>query len=269
MSLRLFQRNLSRLESTALILVLAAPLLGVQQSRPAAETPVPEPAQRRTVLLELFTSEGCSSCPSADRLLRKLDREGSVRGAEVVVLSEHVDYWNHDGWVDAYSSPQFSKRQEDYASLLKAEAYTPQLVVDGRKEVLGSNRSAIERAIEESVPLPKTTVAVNARKEAAGISVHIEVGPVASEKPARIYLVLAADQARSHVMHGENAGKDLEHVAVVESLVQIGTVTAGTSFQKDVRSALPPGLRAGNLRVAVFVQDAMSKRVLGVAQDKL
>ena len=256
------------MRTTTFMLAIAA-LLSGQQPGHAADMPLREPSPRGTVLLELFTSEGCSSCPAADQLLRKLDRQGSTQGADLVVLSEHVDYWNHDGWVDPYSSPQFSRRQEDYVSRLNAEAYTPQLVIDGRKQVVGSDRAAVERAIQDSLRLPKATVTVNARKDAEGIAVHIEVGRVAGDKAAAIYLVLAADEARSHVMRGENAGRDLEHVAVVQSLVQIGTVSAGSSFQKDLRPALPPALQDRKLRVAVFVQDAASKRVLGAAQDKL
>ncbi len=103
-----------------------------------------EPNGRVPVLAELFTSEGCSSCPPADALLMKLDKMQPVAGAQIIVLSEHVDYWNSLGWRDPYSSAQFTQRQGMYTHALIAENYTPQMVIDGRKEVLGSDEKAIQ-----------------------------------------------------------------------------------------------------------------------------
>jgi hypothetical protein len=245
-------------------LIVAAVILGALKFGSATDG-----THRTPVLLELFTSEGCSSCPPADKLLQKLDHEQSVDGADLIVLSEHVDYWNHLGWADPYSSPAFSKRQQDYASQLDAEVYTPQLVIDGGRQVVGSDRVAVEHGIQDSLRMPKLPVMITAKRDRDGMAVHIEVGPGHGKSSAAVYLALAADQTRSHVIRGENAGRELEHVAVAESLVKIAEVTNGSGLQKDVRLALPTGSRTGNLRVVVFVQAASSRRIVGIAQARL
>src|SRR4051794_12486359 len=105
---------------------------------------------RPVVVVELFTSEGCSSCPPADALLRDQQARG-LPDADLVLLGEHVDYWNHLGWRDAFSSAQFTARQQDYVAHLRlASAYTPQAVVDGRAELIGSDESELHRAITAS-----------------------------------------------------------------------------------------------------------------------
>ena len=121
-----------------------------------------EPSARVPVLAELFTSEGCSSCPPADALLMKLDKMQPVAGAQIIVLSEHVDYWNSLGWSDPYSSAQFTQRQGMYTR----ESYTPEMVIDGRKEVLGSDEKAIQAAVAKAVARPKLPVRiVSARRD--------------------------------------------------------------------------------------------------------
>ena len=131
------------------------PVIGLMLTG-AAYGAVPD---RVPVLLELFTSEGCSSCPPADRLLEKLDRDQPVTGAELIVLSEHVDYWNRLGWTDPYSSAEFSRRQQDYAAHFRTdEIYTPQLVVDGAHQAVGGNWPMVEQAIRESLQEQKIPI---------------------------------------------------------------------------------------------------------------
>lgn len=248
----------------ATIVFLGTVQLGLGKDSTQSKT-----ATRVPVLLELFTSEGCSSCPPADQLLEKLNRDQPVPGAELIVLSEHVDYWNNQGWTDPYSSNDWSKRQDEYASQLGSDTYTPQLVIDGRAAVVGSNRAAVQNAIRESLRTPKIPLVVSAKREADQLEVHLEVGPTGLRKTAAVYLVFAADQARSHVRGGENAGRELEHVAVAQSLAKICNVTSGSGLQKDVRTALTRLGSKGNLRVVVFVQDPSTKRVLGAAEVRL
>jgi hypothetical protein len=218
---------------------------------------------RVPVLLELFTSEGCSSCPPADQLLEKLDRDQPVAGAELIVLSEHVDYWNRLGWTDPYSASQFSRRQQAYAAQFRTDdIYTPQLVIDGSKPVVGGNWPMAARAIGESLREPKIPVTVRAARSGNGAVVHIEIPPL---RAGSVYLALAANHAKSQVTRGENGGRELTHVAVVSSLREVGKISAKEGVSKDV----PVKLDASDMRVVVFVADARTQRVLGVGQAGL
>src|SRR5215471_9636334 len=180
------------------------------------------PEERQAVLVELFTSEGCSSCPPADALLERLDRSQPIPGAQIVVLSEHVDYWNHIGWADPYSSPAFSARQEQYAQRFRIQGpYTPQMVVDGRSEFVGSDARAAESAIRSATKYPKAAIRISED----GSAVIIDVGslPAGTARKAAVFAAYAADSGTQDVLRGENKGRKLHHVAIVKELKQIGT----------------------------------------------
>jgi len=207
------------------------------------------------VLAELFTSEGCSSCPPADALLMRMDRQQPVSGARIIVLSEHVDYWNSQGWRDPFSSAQFSRRQADYARVLGSEVYTPQLVIDGRVQLNGSDGRDIQAAIARAAAKPKLPVHIlRAAREGGEAVVHVSVAALPAGK-SDVWVAIADESAQSSVAKGENAGRSLAHVAVLRTLSKVGSVSKSEGFDQTVRLPLNPA-SAGASRVVVFVAQA-------------
>jgi len=229
-------------------------------------------AANTPVVLELFTSEGCSSCPPADRLLESLDEKQPFPGAELVVLSEHVDYWNGDGWTDPFSAPQFSERQRWYADQFRIDSvYTPQIVVDGQTQSVGGDLAAIRRAVETALRSPKVAVSISASADQGKtIKFHLTSSDVSkSDGTATVYIALAEGKAESHVGKGENRGRMLTHVAVVRVLSTVGKVKAGTAFAKDVELPKPQSLSASHYRVVAFLQSEKSHRIIGATELKI
>ena len=141
--------------------------------------------RRVPVLLELFTSEGCSSCPPADQLLQDWDQKQPIAGADLIVLSEHVDYWNRLGWKDSFSSAQFSGRQHDYTEKYRLDGvYTPQLVVDGRFGLVGSDSRAAMDAVRKALREQKIPISISkAARNGSQVTAHIELlAPTQSEE---------------------------------------------------------------------------------------
>ena len=229
---------------------------------------------RTPVLVELFTSEGCSDCPPADALLERLDRSQPVRGVELIALSEHVDYWNDIGWRDPYSLHEYSERQGAYAGHFRiGSVYTPQMVVDGHFEFVGSDERGAIAAIEDAAKTAKVPVSISSIHLEAGnvVNLHVDAGQLLSSSAASSadVLIATADESdESHVSRGENAGRTLKHIAVLRTLTRIGTVDQSGEFSKDVRIHINRG-NAGNLRVIAIVQEAPIGRVLGAGSVRL
>jgi hypothetical protein len=225
------------------------------------------------VLIELFTSEGCSSCPPADALLEKLDRSQPVNGAELIVLSEHVDYWNDIGWKDPYSSHEYSERQSAYAARFgRSGIYTPQMVVDGHSELVGSDERGAIKAVENESRFVKVPLSLSGLHfENNKVSMHVEAGPLEPSigaRSANLYLAIADESDVSQVSRGENAGRTLKHVAVLRSLVPVGTVNKTDKVSKDVTVKVSNESR-GHLRIVGIIQEQSAGRVLGVASAQL
>ena len=223
----------------------------------------PTPAQKAPVLLELFTSLGCSSCPPADKLLAEIDRQQPIQGARVIVLSEHVDYWDSPQWNDPFSSRSYTTRQQAYDERLHAEAYTPQAVVNGTKAVIGNDWSKVSQAIQGSLPAAGIAVHVTATRDGNKANFEVDAGPNASEKKAAVFLALAHDRTESHVGGGENAGRDINQVAVVYTLKEIGKVEPGKTFNKTVSLPLAAKSSAGDTRVVAILSNSGTLQVLG------
>jgi len=258
------------LVATALLALL--PLRYVRTASPDPR-PIGDATMRIPVLIELFTSEGCSDCPPADALLEKLDRSQPVRNAQLVVLSEHVDYWNDIGWKDPYSSHEFSVRQGDYAHRFRLDsAYTPQMVVDGDAQFVGSDERRAIQAIEGAAKGEKVPVGLSSvHLEGNTLVARAETGVLSSStswKSADVLLALADDNDQSNVRRGENAGRILTHVAVVQTLTQVGTIDPGGAFSKDVKVGTE-NANPRNLRVVAIVQEIATGRVLGLGTARL
>jgi len=221
------------------------------QLRAAAPTPV---------LVELFTSEGCSSCPPADDLLARLMAAQPVEGARIVALGEHVDYWDQLGWKDRFSSAAFTSRQQTYAARLNVDGpYTPQLVVDGRAECVGSDANRARRAIASAASAPHGSIAIAVI--GATVRVTATALPQQASDRADVVLAMTEDHLVTDVKRGENHGRTLTHVAVVREMTRIGEAV-GASAVAERALSVAPGWQRDRLNLVAFVQQRRSGAVL-------
>lgn len=226
------------------------------------------------VLIELFTSEGCSSCPPADAWLLQMDAQPLV-GAQMIVLSEHVDYWDHDGWKDPYSSALVTERQGDYARAFRLDSpYTPQVIVNGTVNLKLSDSQQIGQTLQQAATIPTVPVTISSAAIDPGnagiLRAHVDINGASAEHNNDIYEAIALNHAESQVLHGENGGKHLTHVAVVQQLTKIGKLEKGKNFSRAIEIKLKPGTNPRNIRLVVFVQQSGPGKVLGAAlQDSI
>jgi hypothetical protein len=219
---------------------------------------------------ELFTSEGCSSCPPADEVLSELIHRQPVRGVRVLGLGEHVDYWDRLGWRDPFSSAALTARQSEYESRVfrTGSIYTPQLVVDGQFERVGSDVNAVHRAIRQAARTPTAAVDVmftRAPDATVHVDVHVDVPrDVTIHGAADVLVAVTEDNLVSDVRHGENRGRTLRHSAVVRTLMHVGVLTPqDQAFSTTASVPLPPEWKIENIRVISFVQEQQSRRIVG------
>ena len=224
-------------------------------------------ASAHPVVVELFTSEGCSSCPPADALLKKLDDVGQIGDVQILALEEHVDYWNQLGWTDPFSSHAWTERQEQYARSLRHDGvYTPQLVLNGSIDLVGNSESAVLRQISELAKTPEVAMrasSVNSSSKSAQIVIEFESSS-SDLHSAVLWLAVTERGLSSDVRQGENQGRNLAHAAVLRSLTSVRMPKAGSS-EAIVSVSLDKAWKPENLRVVAFLQDRKSLHILGAA----
>ncbi len=221
--------------------------------------------QRSAVLVELFTSEGCSSCPPADALLRRTNGSKTAEGQLIVGLSEHVNYWDGLGWRDPYSSQTSTDRQNVYgAHFGLGSVYTPQMVVNGREQLVGSDARALQTALAQEAGQPHATLHIlSAQKEAANLLFTYSAADLPQGGPVDLLAVLVDDADRSDVLRGENSGRDLIHVSVARSFAPLGTLRPTAA--QTVTLPLPPALVQSSGTGHHLVLFAQARGTLAVA----
>ncbi len=223
------------------------------------------------VIVELFTSEGCSSCPPADELLKRLSDQQPLQGVQIVALEEHVDYWNHLGWADPFSSSCFSQRQSDYAQIFGRDGvYTPQMIVDGQFEFVGSRGGEAREIIQKAASLPKLDVSLNpiANSGPGGLALEIHLSNprgIPLHEPAELWLAITETNLESDVKAGENSGEILKRAAVVRSLRKFETLHDTAAYKSRFELSLKPNWKKENLSVIAFVAEKNSRKIIGVA----
>ncbi len=233
-----------------LVTILAFGITGVAQTR----TPV---------VVELFTSEGCSSCPPADNLLSRLVRY--FPDIDVIALSEHVDYWNHLGWKDRFSSSLYTARQQDYGRMFRLESvYTPEMVVNGQAEFNGSDEIRARDEIRKAAQGARAAVDLSMLNGVAHLK--IEKLPEGTRN-ADMFLAVTETNLETTPVAGENGGRRLRHTGVVRSLTGIGHLDTrkAASYSADARVNLNPEWNPQNLKLVLFVQDRSTRKIIGAA----
>ncbi len=242
---------------------LYAPAAALAQTH----TPAIPSAHPSAVLIELFTSEGCSDCPPADELLRQVSGQTTANGQVIVGISEHVSYWNGLGWKDPFSSDLYTNRQNDYgAHFGLGSVYTPQMVVNGREQFVGSDRHALEAAVASEAQRKQIDLRITS---AEIIGKNITFTYSAADLPAKgsleLLAVLVDDMDRSNVLRGENSGRALIHVSVARALAPLGTLRE--TGQSSVSLPLPSSFTSSSgtsHHLVLFAQERGAGAVLGV-----
>lgn len=233
------------------------PAPGALTSSVTTAVPETDHAEDGPVVLELFTSQGCSSCPSADELLHEL----TASHDNLITLSFHVDYWNYLGWEDPFSSPYYSARQTDYTDVLQERTYTPQLVVNGRWAMIGSRKAEVTQAVRTALSEPLThNPTFTAVRQGSKVTIDYAFTEVPSG--TRVTALLVQPEATSSIKRGENKGRELHHVNVVRAMQYADAISSG-----KLMVVVPDGLIAEDLEVVLLVQQTYNQAIIGVARE--
>lgn len=234
-------------------ILLLIPVLLFCQEKPA--TP--------PIVVELFTSEGCSSCPPADALLGELETQGRFHAHPIIVLSEHVDYWNGLGWKDRFSSAEFTNRQAEYARRFGLDTvYTPQIIINGRTQIVGNDPVAVQKAL--GVFDNPSAEVVNIFLSPDNLA-HISIAGARSG--TRAFLAITETSLTTSVHAGENRNRELHHAGVVRQLRDLGPING--TFSVNLPLWIDPMWKRQNVHVVVFTQHGAAGPIEGAASVPL
>jgi hypothetical protein len=259
--------------SVAVLMAFLGTALPRIHEAPVAAIPA-DGSHPRPIVLELFTSEGCSSCPSADAFLKQLDDAGQTEDAQIIAIEEHVDYWDRLGWRDPFSSHDWTERQEQYARAFHHDGpFTPQFVVNGRGELSGSSSRKAHQDIVEAAKLPGADLRLSPNSVSPrSAEFSITVGSLPPEAhSAHLLLAVTERGLSSNVLRGENEGRNLSHAPVLRSLTNIHLPKANPSGVSEMKAtvALDPSWKRENLRFVIFLQDQKSLHIVGAARSTI
>jgi len=251
-------------------------VFGLQISRAIAQVPQVQTSELKNsvtsekkafVLLELYTSEGCPTCPPADANLAFLEKEQPFVQAEIITLALHVDYWNSLSWKDQYSSPMFSRRQQIYSLAMKIDSnYTPQMIVDGQTQFTGNNMAKAHKAILEAAKIQKATIEIAPTAD----KYKIKISDIPAHGNATVFLAITEDNLPSSSKNGKKLGERPEHISVVREIKSLGFLTAEQkNFELETILQIQSAWKKENLKLVVFVQENFSRKVLGVRRIKI
>lgn len=211
-------------------------------------------------VLELFTSEGCSSCPPADQLMGEIEKQ--YKDQPVYILAYHVDYWNNLGWKDKFSSVENSKRQQQYAQTLRSQVYTPQLIVNGKKEFIGSDRYAVENAIQTAL-LNDNNAKIDLSAKVSEKEINVNFKVQENNPQNKLLITLVEKKSSTNVQKGENEGRHLVHWQIVHQQNQISLKNSpeGTTSFK-----LPANFNTNDWEIIGMIQNVKSGAILGSAE---
>lgn len=221
-----------------------------------------KPQFEPVTVIELFTSQGCSSCPSADKLLSQTITDAKKDGKKIFALSFHVDYWNRLGWADPFSERKYTERQNNYAqSISGSSVYTPQMVVNGDVQFVGSNQSELNSAIKKSLSKPSIVSFKNLTATySANSGVHVQYNIEGEVAGSVINFALVSLSETTNIKRGENEGRTLKNENVVRQFV---SQRANASGQIDF--ALSPMPDKSNCAVVAYLQHENDSKVIGAA----
>ncbi|CAN5463622.1 DUF1223 domain-containing protein [soil metagenome] len=240
------------IKTTAYKIFACLVLTALSSGASYAETKPGTPG-KKAVLVELFTSEGCSSCPPADRVLIAMQAQ-PLEGIEIITLSEHVSYWNYLGWSDPFSQETFSERQRQYASKIKGSSvYTPQMVINGKTQLVGSNYLKALAEIKQAALTAKDKISFDVVEQSSD-QLKLSGTAITEQKQSTCVAAIVEDGLVSQVKSGENSGARLPHNSVVREWLELGSLTAQKPLHFDRNVALKKSWNLKNVRVVLFLQ---------------